>query len=47
MQDIDTYTRGSMEPFPEQVNTRMIEPASGFYATPVEITKEFSDRRRV
>lgn len=41
MQDIDTYTRGSMEPFPEQVNTRMIEPASGFYATPVDITKEF------
>lgn len=41
MQDIDTYTRGSMEPFPEQVNTRMIEPASGFYATPVELTKEF------
>lgn len=41
MQDIDTYSRGSMEPYPEQVNTRMIEPASGFYATPVEITKEF------
>jgi UDP-N-acetylglucosamine 2-epimerase (non-hydrolysing) len=41
MQDIDTYTRGSMEPFPEQVNTRMIEPAAGFYATPVEITKDF------
>ena len=41
MQDLDTYTRGSMEPFPEQVNTRMIEPAAGFYATPVEITKDF------
>lgn len=41
MKDTDTYTRGSMEPFPEQVNTRMIEPASGFYATPVELTKEF------
>lgn len=41
MQDIDTYTRGSMEPFPEQVNTRMIEPAAGFYATPVDITKQF------
>ena len=41
MQDIDTYTRGSMEPFPEQPNTRMIEPATGFYATSVELTKEF------
>lgn len=41
MQDIDTYSRGSMEPFPEQVNTRMIEPASGFYATSVAITKQF------
>lgn len=41
MQDIDSYTRGSMEPFPEQVNTRMIEPAAGFYATPVALTKDF------
>lgn len=41
MQDIDTYTRGSMEPFPEQPNTRMIEPASGFYATSVDTTRDF------
>jgi len=41
MQDLDSYTRGSMEPFPEQVNTRMIEPAAGFYATPVPLTKDF------
>ncbi len=41
MQDVDTYTRGSMEPFPEQPNTRMIEPATGFYATSVELTKSF------
>lgn len=26
--------KGSMEPFPEQVNTRICEPASGFYAAP-------------
>lgn len=41
MQDVDTYTRGSMEPFPEQVNTRMIEPTAGLYATSVDITKQF------
>ena len=41
MQDIDNFTRGSMEPYPEQVNTRMIEPASGFYATPVNLTRDF------
>lgn len=41
MRDIDTYSRGSMEPFPEQPNTRMIEPTAGFYATSVDLTKDF------
>ncbi|TSC65734.1 MAG: putative UDP-N-acetylglucosamine 2-epimerase [Candidatus Berkelbacteria bacterium Gr01-1014_85] len=39
---IDTnYERGSMEPFPEQFNTRVAEPATGVYAAPVEIDAEF------
>ena len=37
----DNYELGSMEPYPEQVNTRMAEPASGFYAAPVELVREF------
>ncbi len=32
--------KGSMEPFPEQVNTRICEPASGFYAAPTEEAKK-------
>ncbi|MCC2631588.1 MAG: putative UDP-N-acetylglucosamine 2-epimerase, partial [Patescibacteria group bacterium] len=35
------FEQGSMEPFPEQFNTRVSEPASGFYAAPVELVKEF------
>lgn len=41
MQIRDNYELGSMEPFPEQYNTRVSEPASGFYAAPVELDKEF------
>lgn len=41
MQDKNNFESGSMEPFPEQFNTRVSEPASGFYATPVELDKEF------
>ncbi len=33
-------TKGSMEPFPEQVNTRICEPASGFYAAPTPEAKQ-------
>ncbi|MGI6612165.1 MAG: UDP-N-acetyl glucosamine 2-epimerase [Candidatus Nanosyncoccaceae bacterium] len=33
-------TKGSMEPFPEQVNTRICEPASGFYAAPTAEAKQ-------
>ncbi len=41
MQVRDNFELGSMEPFPEQYNTRVSEPASGFYAAPVELDKEF------
>lgn len=41
MQIRDNFELGSMEPFPEQIDTRMAEPATGFFATPVEIDKEF------
>lgn len=41
IQNPDNLELGSLEPFPEQVDTRMSEPASGFYATPVELTKQF------
>jgi UDP-N-acetylglucosamine 2-epimerase (non-hydrolysing) len=37
----ENYERGSMEPFPEQVNTRMAESATGFYAAAVELDREF------
>ncbi len=41
LQKRENYEQGSMEPFPEQFNTRASEPASGFYAAPVELDKEF------
>ena len=41
LQQRDNFELGSMEPFPEQINTRIAEPATGFFATPVEIDKEF------
>lgn len=41
LQDRDNFELGSMEPFPEQFNTRVSEPASGYHAAPVEIDKEF------
>lgn len=41
LQDQKNYERGSMEPFPEQYNTRVSEPASGFFAAPVELNKDF------
>lgn len=39
MKDMNNYSLGSIEPFPEQMNTRMTEPTSGFCAAPVEINK--------
>lgn len=41
MQLRDNFELGSMEPFPEQYNTRVSEPASGYHAAPVEIDREF------
>ncbi len=35
------FEQGSMEPFPEQFNTRVSEPASGYHAAAVELDKEF------
>lgn len=37
----DNHELGSMEPFPEQFNTRVSEPASGYHAAPVELDREF------
>ncbi len=37
----DNFELGSMEPFPEQFNTRVSEPASGYHAAPVELDREF------
>ncbi|HUX35693.1 MAG TPA: UDP-N-acetylglucosamine 2-epimerase [Candidatus Paceibacterota bacterium] len=41
MRDKNNFERGSLEPFPEQYNTRVSDAASGFHAAPVEIDKEF------
>ncbi len=40
MQDKNNYSLGSVEPFPEQMNTRMTEPTSGFCAAPIEMYRE-------
>lgn len=37
----DNFEQGSMEPFPEQFNTRVSEPASGYHAAAVELDREF------
>ncbi|QQS19012.1 UDP-N-acetylglucosamine 2-epimerase [Candidatus Saccharibacteria bacterium] len=41
MQVRSNFEQGSMEPFPEQLNTRVSEPASGYHAAPVELDREF------
>lgn len=41
MQVRENFELGSMEPFPEQFNTRVSEPASGFYAAPVALDQQF------
>jgi UDP-N-acetylglucosamine 2-epimerase (non-hydrolysing) len=41
MQLRDNFELGSMEPFPEQYNTRVSEPASGFHAAAVELDREY------
>lgn len=40
MKDQANYSLGSIEPFPEQMNTRMTEPTSGFCAAPVAINRD-------
>jgi UDP-N-acetylglucosamine 2-epimerase (non-hydrolysing) len=37
----ENLEQGSLEPYPEQFNTRVAEPASGYHAAPVELVKEF------
>lgn len=37
----DNLEQGSMEPTPEQFNTRIAEPSSGYHAAPVELVREF------
>lgn len=41
MQVRANFELGSLEPYPEQINTRMAEAATGFHAAPHPITKEF------
>lgn len=38
--DQSNYSLGSIEPFPEQMNTRMTEPTSGYCAAPVAINRD-------
>lgn len=39
--DRSNFELGSNEPFPEQFNTRVAEPATGYHAAPVELVREF------
>lgn len=39
-QDKSNFERGSIEPYPEQFNTRSIEASTWFYAIPTELSKE-------
>src|SRR3989344_4026677 len=41
MQNRNNFEKGSIEPFPEQYNTRVSDVASGFHAAPVKINEEF------
>lgn len=41
MQVRENFETGSMEPFPEQYNTRVSEAATGYHAAPVELDREF------
>ncbi|MDD5770278.1 MAG: UDP-N-acetylglucosamine 2-epimerase [Candidatus Gracilibacteria bacterium] len=40
LQKKEIYELGSIEPFPEQFDTRSIEGSTGFFAAPVELYKE-------
>lgn len=41
LQNRNNLELGSMEPNPEQFNTRIAEPSSGYHAAPVELVREF------
>ncbi len=40
LQDFSIYETGSIEPYPEQFDTRSIEASTGFFAAPVELYKK-------
>lgn len=40
LQNKDIYELGSIEPYPEQFDTRGIEPSTGYFALPHEIYKK-------
>ena len=40
LQDFSIYETGSIEPYPEQFDTRSIEASTGFFAAPVELYKD-------
>ncbi|MCP4523059.1 MAG: hypothetical protein GY828_02460, partial [Candidatus Gracilibacteria bacterium] len=40
LQKFDLYERGSIEPYPEQFDTRAIEGSTGLFAAPVELYKK-------
>ena len=41
LMDRENWQRGSLEPYPEQFNTRCSEAASGIHLAPVELDREF------
>ena len=41
LMDRNNWEQGSIEPYPEQFNTRATEPATGLYCAPVELVRGF------
>ena len=40
LQDFSIYETGSIEPYPEQFDTRSVEPSTGFFAAPVKLYQD-------
>lgn len=40
LQNFSIYETGSIEPYPEQFDTRWVEPSTGLFAAPVELYKD-------
>jgi UDP-N-acetylglucosamine 2-epimerase (non-hydrolysing) len=40
LQNPDIYERGSIEPYPEQFDTRGVEASTGYFAAPVELYRK-------